>query len=61
MLNGRLKPSQLSEMVDRSQILMVAQRLLDLTYEYSARDLPSIVDTYLADLPGGSDWLESRE
>jgi hypothetical protein len=61
VLNGRLKPSQLSEMVDRSQILTVAQRLLDLTYEYSAKDLPSIVDTYLADLPGGSDWLESRE
>jgi hypothetical protein len=48
-------------MVDRSQILTVAQRLLDLTYEYSAKDLPSIVDTYLVDLPGGSDWLESRE
>ncbi len=61
VLNGRLKPSQLSEMVDRTEIITVAQRLLDLTYEYSAKDLLSIVDTYLADLPGGSDWLESRE
>jgi hypothetical protein len=31
-----------------------------LTYEYSAKDLPAIVDSYLAELPGGSDCLESQ-
>lgn len=61
VLNGRLKPSQLSERVDRSQLISVAQRLLDMTYEYSAKDLPEIVETYLVELPGGSDWLESKE
>ena len=59
VLDGRLKPSQLSKQVDRPQLNAVAQKLLDLTYEYSAQDLPEIVDTYLAELPGGEDWLES--
>ena len=61
VLNGQLKPSQLSKQVDKTQLILVLQKLLNLTYEYSAKDLPGIVDTYLAELPGGSDWLESQE
>lgn len=60
VLDGRLKPSQLSKQVDRPQLNAAAQKLLDLTYEYSAKDLPEIVDSYLAELPGGSDCLESQ-
>ncbi len=60
VLDGRLKPSQLSKQVDRPQLNAVAQKLLNLTYEYSAKDLPEIVETYLAELPGGEDWLESQ-
>jgi hypothetical protein len=60
VLNGRLNPFRLSELVDRTQIIMTAQRLLDLTYQYSARTLPAIIDENLAQLPGGQDWKEDR-
>jgi Domain of unknown function DUF29 len=58
VLNGQLKPKQLSERLDRNQLILIAQRFLDLTYTYSAKDLPAIVDNYLAQLPGGTDWQE---
>jgi hypothetical protein len=60
VLNGRVKPSQLSEMVDRTQIILTAQKLLALTYAHSASILPDIIDEYLTQLPGGQDWLEDR-
>ena len=60
VLNGRVKPSQLSEMVDRIQIILTAQQLLALTYAHSASILPDIIDEYLTQLPGGQDWLEDR-
>ncbi len=60
VLNGRVKPSQLSEMVDRTQIILTAQQLLALTYAHSASILPDIIDEYLTQLPGGQDWLEDR-
>jgi Domain of unknown function DUF29 len=59
VLNGGLKPDKLSNRVDRIQLTRKAQKLLALTYEYSAKDLPAIVNINLADLPGGEDWLES--
>ena len=59
VLDGRLKPYQLSKQVDRIQLIQIAQKLLDLTYEYWGQDLLVIVDNYLADLPGGSDWREN--
>jgi Domain of unknown function DUF29 len=58
VLNGQLKPKQLSERLDRNQLMLIAQQFLDLTYTYSAKDLPAIVDNYLAQLPGGEDWQE---
>ncbi|HLO47659.1 MAG TPA: DUF29 family protein, partial [Kamptonema sp.] len=61
VLDGRLKPGQLSEMIDRIQIAKTAERLLALTYEHSPVTLPNIIDTYLAQLPGGEDWLYGRE
>lgn len=61
VLDGRLKPSQISEMINRNQLMMIAQRLLALTYQYPAKDLPAIVNTNFSDLPGGLDWLENRE
>jgi Domain of unknown function DUF29 len=59
VLNGGLKPDKLSNRVDRIQLTRIAQKLLALTYEYSAKDLPAIVNMNLAELPGGEDWLES--
>lgn len=58
VLNGKVKPSQLSEMVDRTQIILTAQQLLALTYAHSASILPDIIDEYLTQLPGGQDWFE---
>ena len=57
VLEGQLKPKQVAERINRKQLIEISQRLLDLTYEYSAKDLPAAIDTYLAELPGG-DWLE---
>lgn len=62
VLNGKLKPSQLSQMIDKSQIITTAQQLLALTYEHPAGTLPDIIDEYLSQLPGGEDWFaDSRE
>jgi Domain of unknown function DUF29 len=59
VLNGGLKPDKLSNRVDRIQLTRKAQKLLALTYEYSAKNLPAIVNINLAELPGGDDWRES--
>lgn len=56
VLNGKYTRFQLSEMLDRSQILITAIRLLALTYAYSAKQLPAIKDDYLNQLPGGEEW-----
>ncbi|MBD2183683.1 DUF29 family protein [Planktothrix sp. FACHB-1355] len=60
LLNGKLKPSQVSQMLDNAKLMAKAKQLLALTYEYSATDLPDIIDEYLIELPGGQDWLEDR-
>ena len=60
VLNGGLKPDKLSNRLDRIQLTLIAQKLIALTYEYSAKDLPAIVNINLAELPGGEDWLESN-
>jgi hypothetical protein len=53
-------PCQLAASVDRTEIIMTAQRLLDLTYEHSAKTLPAIIDENLVQLPGGEEWKEDR-
>jgi hypothetical protein len=61
VLDGELKPKQVSERINRNQLIEISQRLLNLTYEYSAKDLLAAIDTYLAELPGGEDWLETQD
>jgi len=61
VMNGRLSPFQLLELVDRSQIIQVARHLLAMTYEYSAEILPATIDEYLTQLPGGEDWKEGKQ
>ena len=58
---GVYSPFQLSEMVDRTQVIETAQSLLTLTYNHSAEMLPAIIDEKLAQLPGGEDWKEGRQ
>jgi len=61
VLNGNLSRSQLSEMIDRTQLISVANQLLALTYNYSFKELPYIIDEQLANLPGGEEWaFENR-
>ena len=60
LLNGKLKPSQVSAMIHKTELMSIAKQLVYLTYEYSATDLPDIIDNYLIQLPGGQDWLEDR-
>lgn len=55
VLDGQLKPKQVSEKINRNQLILIAQNLLALTYTVSARDLPTAIDTELAELPGGAD------
>ncbi|XHR80551.1 MAG: DUF29 family protein [Gloeotrichia echinulata GP01] len=59
VLNGKFKRSQLSKMLDKPQIVLNATELLTLTYTYSIKELPDIIDDFLAQLPGGQDWLNS--
>lgn len=61
ILNGNLKPKQVSERIDRNQLIEIAQRLLDLTYNFPTKDLPVAIDTHLIDLPGGENWLETED
>jgi len=60
VLNGRVSPFQLSKLVDRTQIMLMAQQLLAMTYENSPEILSAIIDEYLTKLPGGEDWFEGR-
>ena len=58
---GAYTPFQLSEIVDRTQVIETSQNLLALTYAYSVEMLPVIIDENLAHLPGGEEWKEGRQ
>lgn len=58
--DGAYTPFQLADMVDRIPILITDQKLLTLTYSYSSKELPSIINDYLTQLPGGDDWKKGR-
>lgn len=60
VLDGAYNSFQLSELVERTEIVMTAQRLLALTYEHSAKMLPAIIDDNLVQLPGGEEWKVGR-
>ncbi len=61
VINGKFTRSQLSAMLDKSQILTTANSLLALTYTYSAKELPAIMDDYLSQLVGGEDWINREK
>ena len=58
ILGGSLKATQLSARIDRNALLEIAQKLLQLTYQYSVKALPNRIDQELAQLPGGQDWFD---
>lgn len=55
---GQLKPKQIATSLDRPQLIAVSQKLLDLTYKISRKNLPDTIDSVLVNLPGGSDWFD---
>ncbi|MEH2377136.1 DUF29 family protein [Nostoc sp.] len=55
VMNGKFTRSQLSAMLDKSQIFTTATSLLALTYTYSPKELPAIMDDYLSQLAGCED------
>jgi rhodanese-related sulfurtransferase len=57
VFDGQIKPKQLSDRLDRSELIAVAQQLLSLTYTTSRKDLPDALDTVVATLPGAFEWL----
>jgi Domain of unknown function DUF29 len=56
VLGGKLRPAQLAERVNKTEILAIAQQLLSLTYAHSPDKLPDLIDDSLAQLPGGENW-----
>jgi uncharacterized surface protein with fasciclin (FAS1) repeats len=61
VFNGRYSQFKLSEMVNRKEIVETAIKFLDLTYSHAAKDLSAAVVRMLIDLPGGEDWINSKE
>lgn len=60
VMNGTYSPVQLSALVNREEILLIAQNFLALTYVHKSIDLPDIIDEKLTQLPGGQDWKEGK-
>ncbi|WP_026102603.1 DUF29 family protein [Pleurocapsa sp. PCC 7319] len=60
VIGGTYTPIQLAEVVNKEQVTEIALSLIDMTYQYSAKDLLSTVREYFVDLPGGKEWLERR-
>ncbi len=60
VMNGKYTRSQLSEMLDKPQLIQIATNLLALTYTHSAKELPALIEEHLIQLPGGEDWINRR-
>jgi len=56
VMNGKYTRSQLGTILDRNQIITTAIRFLSLSYTYSPKELPAIMDDYLSQLVGGENW-----
>lgn len=61
VMNGVYRPFQLSQMIDKYQIILTAKQLIDLTYSYSVETLLERIDAHLVQLPGGEDWQEGKQ
>ncbi|MFN6562327.1 MAG: DUF29 family protein [Nostoc sp. ChiSLP01] len=61
VMNGKFTRSQLSAMVDKNHIIATAINFLALTYTYSPKELPAIMDDYLSQLAGGGNWINREQ
>ena len=60
VMNGAYNQFQLGEMIEKSLIMQRSLNLLNLTYQYSKKELPAILAENLMQLPGGEDWSNRR-
>jgi Domain of unknown function DUF29 len=58
IFGGTLKASQVSQRLNREELIDSAESLLLLTYEYQPKELANVIDNYLVQLAGGEDWFE---
>ncbi|BAZ80674.1 DUF29 family protein [Sphaerospermopsis kisseleviana CS-549] len=58
IFGGTLKPSQVSQRLNREELINFAENILQLTYQHQPKELANMIDNYLAQLPGGEDWFE---
>jgi hypothetical protein len=56
VMNGKFNRKQLSQLLNKEQLILTATELLEFTYNYQIRELPDIIDEYLGKLPGGENW-----
>jgi hypothetical protein len=56
VMNGKFKRQQISQMLNKPQLILTATELINFTYNYKIRELPDIIDDYLGNLTGGEDW-----
>ncbi|MDF5710132.1 MAG: DUF29 family protein [Nostoc sp. S4] len=61
VMNGQFTRSQLSAILNKNQILTIAKNFLALTYTYSPKELPGIMDDYLSQLAGGENWINRQK
>lgn len=61
VFEGAYTPFKIAEMVDREQVIQIAQHLLNLTYTHSKKDLPAVINNYLTQLAGGEDWKSGKQ
>ncbi len=57
-LEGKFKPKQLANRIDRPALLTSAQQLLQLTHSTPRKQLPAKINDVLATLPGGAEWFD---
>ncbi|MGL5792860.1 MAG: DUF29 family protein [Xenococcaceae cyanobacterium] len=58
IMNNKLKASQVSAQIERDKLINITLELLNLTYQYAAKELPTEIDKVLVNLPGGKEWFD---
>ena len=58
VMDGKLKAAAISAQISREDIIQISHQLLELTYQYSAKELPLVIDRVLAQLSGGDEWFD---
>ena len=58
VMDGKLKAAAISAQISREDIIQISHQLLELTYQYSAKELPLAIDRVLAQLYGGDEWFD---